>query len=347
MDHLGVEAEPTEAIRAATTRLGEAGLATAEENDTVCCYALQDKVWVHGTGQEPWEVYVVKADADTVEPAVASGCSPTPGRHVWTGGPATWNGRPVMVKPPFGGSSVGMSLVRDPADLPGALADAADDERAAVLVEEYVSGLPLTVGLLELPGGSAIVFPPLATEATEAEFYDADTKLDVDSKGTVTVRAAELAPDVLDKITADVRTLWDGIGLRGSARIDFILTEDGQPYVLEVNSTPGMSRDSNFAVGAAMVGLTHKAPTVTELLKLAVKHEVLTPGGALHAGIASLAADLGVLRSREWGRSRRGGRRRPRQAARSRGGRSRGPGDCLGGRQRHRCLLPRLRPPPR
>ncbi|WP_308289634.1 hypothetical protein [Streptomyces muensis] len=54
---------------------------------------------------------------------------------------------------------------------------------------------------------------------------------------------------MLDKITGDARTLWDGLGLRGSARIDFIVTTDGEPYVLEINSTPGMSRDSNFAVG--------------------------------------------------------------------------------------------------
>ncbi|MET9830913.1 ArsI/CadI family heavy metal resistance metalloenzyme [Streptomyces sp. NPDC006385] len=63
MDHLGVEVGSTEAVHAATTRLSEAGLATTEENDTTCCYALQDKVWVHGPGQERWEVYVVKADA--------------------------------------------------------------------------------------------------------------------------------------------------------------------------------------------------------------------------------------------------------------------------------------------
>ncbi|WP_416958167.1 ArsI/CadI family heavy metal resistance metalloenzyme [Streptomyces sp. Agncl-13] len=94
MDHLGVEVESTEAVHTATARLGEAGLTTAEENDTSCCYALQDKVWVHGPGQEPWEVYVVKADADSLakqqgstccadsaeadtsskEPAVAGGC---------------------------------------------------------------------------------------------------------------------------------------------------------------------------------------------------------------------------------------------------------------------------------
>ncbi|HEX4816744.1 MAG TPA: hypothetical protein VFV66_28715, partial [Nonomuraea sp.] len=40
--------------------------ATFEENDTSCCYALQDKVWVHGPGAEPWEVYVVKGHADTL-----------------------------------------------------------------------------------------------------------------------------------------------------------------------------------------------------------------------------------------------------------------------------------------
>ncbi|MGW0508786.1 ArsI/CadI family heavy metal resistance metalloenzyme [Streptomyces olivaceoviridis] len=66
LDHLGVEVESTEQVNAAATRLKDAGLAAFEENDTSCCYALQDKVWVHGPGKEPWEVYVVKADADTL-----------------------------------------------------------------------------------------------------------------------------------------------------------------------------------------------------------------------------------------------------------------------------------------
>ncbi|MFJ2885001.1 ArsI/CadI family heavy metal resistance metalloenzyme [Streptomyces sp. NPDC087305] len=79
LDHLGVEVEATEQVTAATTRLKDAGLATFEENDTSCCYALQDKVWVHGPGEEPWEVYVVKADADTLgksaDPALTgNGC---------------------------------------------------------------------------------------------------------------------------------------------------------------------------------------------------------------------------------------------------------------------------------
>ncbi|QVJ01751.1 ArsI/CadI family heavy metal resistance metalloenzyme [Nocardiopsis prasina] len=64
LDHLGVEVEDSAQVDAATERLKEAGLATFEENDTSCCYAVQDKVWVHGPGREPWEVYVVKADSD-------------------------------------------------------------------------------------------------------------------------------------------------------------------------------------------------------------------------------------------------------------------------------------------
>ena len=63
LDHLGVEVESTGEVNAATGRLAELGLFTQVENDTTCCYTLQDKVWVHGPGAEPWEVYTVKADA--------------------------------------------------------------------------------------------------------------------------------------------------------------------------------------------------------------------------------------------------------------------------------------------
>jgi catechol 2,3-dioxygenase-like lactoylglutathione lyase family enzyme len=71
LDHLGVEVESTEQVADATARLSAAGLATFEEENTSCCYAVQDKVWVTGPGQEPWEVYVVKADADTFSNAEA------------------------------------------------------------------------------------------------------------------------------------------------------------------------------------------------------------------------------------------------------------------------------------
>jgi catechol 2,3-dioxygenase-like lactoylglutathione lyase family enzyme len=91
MDHLGIEVETTEAVHAATARLSEAGLATDVENDTACCYALQDKVWVHGPGREPWEVYVVKADADTLAKRQGSTCCAGP-EEADTQRPATVGG---------------------------------------------------------------------------------------------------------------------------------------------------------------------------------------------------------------------------------------------------------------
>jgi len=74
MDHLGVEVESTGQVTEATSRLAGAGLATEVEEDTTCCYAVQDKVWVHGPGSEPWEVYVVKADADVLAQEPDSTC---------------------------------------------------------------------------------------------------------------------------------------------------------------------------------------------------------------------------------------------------------------------------------
>ncbi|WP_116201929.1 ArsI/CadI family heavy metal resistance metalloenzyme [Amycolatopsis circi] len=69
LDHLGVEVESTEDVNAASKRLTGEGLETLTEDNTTCCYAVQDKVWVHGPGQEPWEVYTVKADSPTFDSA--------------------------------------------------------------------------------------------------------------------------------------------------------------------------------------------------------------------------------------------------------------------------------------
>jgi catechol 2,3-dioxygenase-like lactoylglutathione lyase family enzyme len=63
MDHLGVEVESSAEVDDATERLSQLGLFTQVEDDTTCCYARQDKVWVRGPGQEPWEVYTVKEDS--------------------------------------------------------------------------------------------------------------------------------------------------------------------------------------------------------------------------------------------------------------------------------------------
>lgn len=63
LNHLGVEVASTDEVTEATTRLAAAGLATAPEENTTCCYAVQDKVWVNDPDGAPWEVYTVLADA--------------------------------------------------------------------------------------------------------------------------------------------------------------------------------------------------------------------------------------------------------------------------------------------
>lgn len=73
LNHLGVEVFSNEEVSEAAQRFTAAGLATFDEQDTTCCYALQDKVWVHDPAGAPWEVYVVKDDNPAnAQPAGAS-----------------------------------------------------------------------------------------------------------------------------------------------------------------------------------------------------------------------------------------------------------------------------------
>jgi catechol 2,3-dioxygenase-like lactoylglutathione lyase family enzyme len=65
INHLGVEVQSTDEVTATTRRLAGEGLDTLTEENTTCCYAVQDKVWVEGPDAERWEVYVVHADSET------------------------------------------------------------------------------------------------------------------------------------------------------------------------------------------------------------------------------------------------------------------------------------------
>jgi catechol 2,3-dioxygenase-like lactoylglutathione lyase family enzyme len=76
LNHLGVEVESTDLVAAAITRLQAEGLATDIEEQTTCCYAVQDKVWVHGPDHEPWEVYTVLSDAAVMHAVEQECCAP-------------------------------------------------------------------------------------------------------------------------------------------------------------------------------------------------------------------------------------------------------------------------------
>jgi catechol 2,3-dioxygenase-like lactoylglutathione lyase family enzyme len=81
LNHLGVEVASTEEVAATQRRLASEGLATATEDGVSCCYARQDKVWVHGPSGEPWEIYTVLEDVEmpggrlrTVDPESGLAC---------------------------------------------------------------------------------------------------------------------------------------------------------------------------------------------------------------------------------------------------------------------------------
>ncbi|HET9730161.1 MAG TPA: ArsI/CadI family heavy metal resistance metalloenzyme [Acidimicrobiia bacterium] len=72
LNHLGVEVESTAAVHAAQSRLISDGLDTEAQENTECCFALQDKVWVDGPDNRPWEIYTVLDELDSTPPC---GCS--------------------------------------------------------------------------------------------------------------------------------------------------------------------------------------------------------------------------------------------------------------------------------
>jgi catechol 2,3-dioxygenase-like lactoylglutathione lyase family enzyme len=84
LNHLGVEVESTDEVTATTARLAAEDLPTAVEDQVTCCFAVQDKVWVDGPGGEPWEIYTVLAEADSMGgpslpvPCEAASCATRP-----------------------------------------------------------------------------------------------------------------------------------------------------------------------------------------------------------------------------------------------------------------------------
>ena len=67
LNHLGVEVESTDVVQQAIARLQDEGMSTLVEDQTTCCYAVQDKVWVDGPDAEKWEIYTVLADAPVMK----------------------------------------------------------------------------------------------------------------------------------------------------------------------------------------------------------------------------------------------------------------------------------------
>ena len=181
--------------------------------------------------------------------AQAVGVATAPGVLVRRGEQVVWPG-PCVVKPVCAGSSHGVSLVAEEAGLADALAAAfALDDR--VLVEEVVRGQEVDVAVLDLTHGDRYV-PPLLEIVTDGIFdlvekYDGSADFRIPARLTTTqeeqVRAAALA-------------VYDALGCRGLARVDFFVTATG-PVLNEVNTMPGMTPHSQVPRMLAAGGLPY------------------------------------------------------------------------------------------
>ena len=146
---------------------------------------------------------------------------------------------PVFVKPNNGGSSIGMSKVEKADGLDKAISKAflEDDQ---VLVEETINGREYTVGVFRSKG--IIVVLPITEVKSQKSFFDYEAKYE---GASTEVTPAEIDDAVAEKIRKASKKIYSVFNCRGVVRIDFIMNEeDGEPYMLEINTIPGQSEAS-------------------------------------------------------------------------------------------------------
>lgn len=155
---------------------------------------------------------------------------------------------PCVVKPCSGGSSVGTTIVREPGELDAALSAAfACEDR--VLVEQYISGRELTVGVL---GGRAM---PVIEIVPKSGFYDYVNKYQAGF--TEEYCPAPISEEETERVQRAAEAVFVALHLDVYARADFIMTENGDMYCLEANTLPGMTPTSLIPQMAAVMGMDY------------------------------------------------------------------------------------------
>jgi len=166
-------------------------------------------------------------------------------------------GLPVVIKDPLGGSTLEVRICDDVGQVQAAM-DELSPPAERLLVEAYVKGRELTVGVLEdRESGHPVALPVIEIRPRKSRFFDYVEKYSADG-------AEELCPAPLDEaLTARVQALALSVhavlGLKGLSRTDFMLGEDGSLQVLETNTMPGMTARSLVPRAAAAVGMAFPA----------------------------------------------------------------------------------------
>lgn len=162
---------------------------------------------------------------------------------------------PYFVKPNNGGSSIGMSKVKNQYELKDAI-DKAFKEDDQLLIEEFISGREFTVGVVKLDG--KIVVLPATEVETAKEFFDFDAKY---TPGVATeTTPAPIRAETRARVEKIATAVYERLNCRGVVRIDFILTGDeGDFYFIEINTIPGQTATSFIPQQVAAHGMDLKS----------------------------------------------------------------------------------------
>lgn len=159
-------------------------------------------------------------------------------------------GPPWVVKPVREGSALGVTICRSKEEVPVALEEALSFDRD-VLIEEFVEGVEVTVGVLGT-GRSAEALPTLEI-VPEHDFYDFESKYEPGmSEHIIPARISEAAQRKCEEAALAAHR---AIGCRGVSRVDLIVAPDDQVFVLEVNTIPGMTPTSLLPDAARAAGI--------------------------------------------------------------------------------------------
>lgn len=161
---------------------------------------------------------------------------------------------PYVIKPVCGGSTVGVSIVRQPEEFTSAYQKAAHED-GRVFVESYIQGKELTVGVLG--NRNPIALPVIDIRTPQGTFYDYQHKYTVG--GSQHVIPAPIEPKLYAKAQELSVKAHRILGCRGFSRTDLMLSEKGELYVLEVNTIPGLTSFSLFPDAAKYAGMSFEA----------------------------------------------------------------------------------------
>ncbi|MBE6301767.1 MAG: D-alanine--D-alanine ligase [Parabacteroides distasonis] len=161
-------------------------------------------------------------------------------------------GLPVFVKPNDGGSSFGVTKVKNVSDIQPAIAKAFSEGKEVVL-ESFIEGTEVTCGCYKT-SDKEVVFP-VTEVVTDNEFFDFDAKYN----GQVQeITPARISAELTEKVQRETLRIYDILGAKGLIRVDYIITAEGIPMLLEINTTPGMTVTSFIPQQVRAAGLDIK-----------------------------------------------------------------------------------------